>query len=83
MRLMQFAVLAIGLMLVIQPYLDHSRPNLRAFAVQIAIRAAPECPETCQVVEDYIRRIRTTVFEAVIAGSSVKCGWMSKGLFRR
>ena len=42
----------------IQPYLDHRTPNLRALAVQIAIRAAPERPETRWIVEDYIRRLR-------------------------
>lgn len=42
----------------IEPYFDHNDASLNAKAVEIAIRVAPERPETWRVASDYIRRVR-------------------------
>lgn len=42
----------------IQPYFGHNDARLNALAVRIAIRVAPERPETWRVADDYIRRVR-------------------------
>lgn len=62
------------MLLRIQPYFHHRNTSLHGVAVRIAIRTAPARPETQQLVDDYIRRLR---YEGLRDDGFINIAWIN------